>query len=124
MSRSDESPDERPPTAGDAPADLGRGAATSRTPVGAAASASSDAGLGGLALAGLGFQFAASLVASYYLGQWLDRRLGTAPVFLLIVMLVGSGSSFFAMYRQLMRAQRREDAARRARSATGREAGR
>jgi hypothetical protein len=70
-------------------------------------------GLGGLALAGLGFQFAASLVVFYFLGQWLDRRLGTAPVFLLGCVFVGAGASFYAMYTQLMRAQRREDAARR-----------
>jgi F0F1-type ATP synthase assembly protein I len=52
-------------------------------------------------------------VGSYYLGQWLDRRLGTAPVFLLVGMLVGAGGSFYVMYTQLMRAQRRADQARR-----------
>lgn len=70
-------------------------------------------GLGGLALAGLGFQFAVSLVVFYYLGTWLDRRFGTAPVFLLVCMLAGAGASFYAMYTQLMRAQRRVDDARR-----------
>ncbi|MDF1501431.1 AtpZ/AtpI family protein [Roseisolibacter sp. H3M3-2] len=73
---------------------------------------SSD-GLGGLAFAGLGFQFAVALVGSYYLGQWLDRRFGTAPVFLLACMLLGAGGSFYVMYTQLMRAQRRADDARR-----------
>ena len=48
----------------------------------------------------------------FYLGQWLDRRLGTAPVFLLACVLVGSGAAFYAMYRQLLSAQRREAAAR------------
>lgn len=75
--------------------------------------------LGGLALAGLGFQFAVALVAFYYLGQWLDRRLGTAPVFLLGCMLIGAGASFYAMYRQLMVAQGREEQARRARRDAG-----
>ena len=70
-------------------------------------------GTSGLALAGLGFQFAVSLVVFYYLGQWLDRRFGTAPVFLLVSMLVGAGASFYVMYTQLMRAQRRADEARR-----------
>jgi F0F1-type ATP synthase assembly protein I len=59
-------------------------------------------------------QFAVSLVAFYYLGQWLDRRFGTAPVFLLVCVFVGAGASFYAMYRQLMEAQRRDEAARRA----------
>lgn len=70
-------------------------------------------GSSGLALAGLGFQFAVSLVVFYYLGQWLDRRFGTAPVFLLVSMLAGAGASFYVMYTQLMRAQRRADEARR-----------
>ena len=80
---------------------------------------SGDEGLGGLAVAGLGVQFAVSLVVFYFLGQWLDRRLGTAPVFLLGCVFVGGGASFYAMYTQLMRAQRRADAARQARSAGG-----
>lgn len=69
-------------------------------------------GLSGLAFAGLGFQFAASIVVFYYVGQWVDRRLGTTPVFVLTAVLVGSGASFFAMYRQLTRAQKRQQAAR------------
>jgi F0F1-type ATP synthase assembly protein I len=80
---------------------------------------SGEEGLGGLAVAGLGVQFAVSLVVFYFLGQWLDRRLGTAPVFLLGCVFVGGGASFYAMYTQLMRAQRRADAARQARSEGG-----
>ena len=82
-------------------------------------SGSGSDGLGGLAVAGLGFQFAVSLVVFYFLGQWLDRRLGTAPVFLLGCVFVGGGASFYAMYTRLMRAQNQADAARRARSAGG-----
>jgi hypothetical protein len=74
-------------------------------------------GLGGIAVAGLGLQFAVSLVGFYFLGQWLDRRLGTAPVFLLGCVFVGGGASFYAMYTRLMRAQNQADAARRAGSA-------
>jgi F0F1-type ATP synthase assembly protein I len=77
----------------------------------------SAGGKGGLAVAGLGFQFAASLLLFYYAGQWLDRRLGTAPVFLLVGVFVGAGASFFVMYKQLMAAQRREEEARRTRAA-------
>ena len=63
--------------------------------------------------AGAGIQFAVSIVVFLYLGQWLDRRLGTAPVFLLGCVFVGAAASFYSMYRQLMAAQRR-DAERRA----------
>lgn len=80
-------------------------------------------GLGGAALAGVGVQFAVTLVAFYYLGQWLDRRFGTAPVFLLVCVFGGAGASFYAMYSQLMAAQRREDVARRAATETARGAG-
>ena len=54
-------------------------------------------------------QFAVSLVLFVLLGQWLDRRLGTAPVFLLGCVFVGAGGSFYSMYRLVTAAQRRED---------------
>ena len=69
------------------------------------------------AFAGVGFQFAATLVAFYYLGQWLDRRLGTAPAGMLVGVLVGFGIAFYSMYRQLIGAQRRAEAARKAQAA-------
>ena len=65
----------------------------------------------------MGLQFAISLLVFLFLGQWLDRRLGTAPVFLLGCVFVGVGGSFYAMYRTIMAAQRREDEARRAEKA-------
>lgn len=71
-------------------------------------------GPGAGAYAGFGMQFVVSLLLFLYLGQWLDRRLGTSPVFLLIGIFVGAGGSFYAMYRKLMAAQARDDEARRA----------
>jgi ATP synthase protein I len=65
--------------------------------------------------AGLGIQFAASIVVFLYLGQWLDRKLGTAPWFLYAGVFLGAGGSFYSMYRKLMAAQEREEAARAAR---------
>ena len=67
---------------------------------------------GASAAAGLGFQFAASLVLFFFAGQWLDRRLGTAPVFLLVGVFLGGGGSFYSGYRRLMAAQKREDEAK------------
>jgi hypothetical protein len=60
--------------------------------------------------AGAGIQFAVSIVVFLFLGQWLDRRLGTAPVFLFGFVFVGAAASFYSMYRQLMAEQRREQA--------------
>lgn len=73
--------------------------------------------------AGLGLQFAASIILFLYAGQWLDRRLGTEPVFLLLGVFLGAGGSFYSMYRKLTAAQRREDAEREARRRQEREEG-
>ena len=69
--------------------------------------------------AGLGIQFAASIVVFLYVGQWLDRKLGTAPWLLLAGVFLGAGGSFYSMYRRLMAAQAREDAARAERRKAG-----
>ena len=72
-------------------------------------------GPGPAAYAGFGLQFVIALLVFLYLGQWLDRKLGTEPVFLLIGVFVGAGGAFYSMYRKLTGAQRREDEARKAR---------
>lgn len=64
--------------------------------------------------AGHGLTFAVSILVFLYAGQWLDRRLGTGPWLMLILMFVGAGASFYSMYSKLMAAQAREDAARKA----------
>ena len=81
--------------------------------VGGQGSRPGDEGPGAGAYAGFGMQFVVALLLFLYIGQWVDRRLGTAPVFLLIGIFVGAGGSFYAMYRKLMAAQAREDQARR-----------
>jgi F0F1-type ATP synthase assembly protein I len=65
--------------------------------------------------AGVGLQFAISIIVFLYLGQWLDRKLGTAPWFLLVGVFLGAGASFYSMYRKLMAAQARDEAAQKAR---------
>ena len=67
--------------------------------------------------AGVGLQFAASLILFLYLGQWIDRKLGTAPWFLLLGVFVGGGASFYSIYRKLMAAQEREERERAAEKA-------
>ena len=59
--------------------------------------------------AGLGLQFALSILLFLYAGQWLDRRLGTGQLFLLIGVFVGASAAFYSMYRTLVREQRRMD---------------
>ena len=47
-----------------------------------------------------------------YVGQWVDRKLGTAPVFLVVGVFTGAGAAFYNIYRKLMAAQRADDARR------------
>jgi hypothetical protein len=53
------------------------------------------------ALAGLGMQLCVSILLFVWVGGWLDRRLGTAPLFLLGGVLVGGGGTFYLSYRRL-----------------------
>lgn len=55
------------------------------------------------ALAGLGMQFFASILVFVYVGNWLDRRFHTSPLFLLGGLFVGGGGTFYASYRRLMK---------------------
>lgn len=61
------------------------------------------------AYAGIGIQFAGSIVLFLYFGQWVDRRLGSAPWGVLVGVFVGAGAAFFSMYRRLMADLRREE---------------
>ena len=63
----------------------------------------------GAEYAGLGLQFAVSVVLFLYVGQWLDRRLGTEPWLMIVGVFTGSGASFYSMYRKLMAIQEREE---------------
>jgi F0F1-type ATP synthase assembly protein I len=61
--------------------------------------------------AGLGLQFAFSILLFLYIGQWIDRKLGTEGPFLLLGVFVGAGGAFYSMYRKLVAEQRRDEAA-------------
>ena len=67
----------------------------------------------GAEFAGVGLQLAGSILAFLFLGQWLDRRLGTGPWLLLIGVFVGFGLGFYAMYRKMVILPREEEARRR-----------
>jgi len=69
--------------------------------------------------AGLGLQFVVAILLFLYAGQWLDRKLGTAPWFLIIGVFTGAGLGFYNMYRKLMAAQAADDAARKAKRESG-----
>ena len=58
-------------------------------------------GMSGSEFAGIGVQFAATIVVFAFLGIWLDKRLGTSPWLLLVLVLGGSGLGFWSMVRRL-----------------------
>ena len=69
-----------------------------------------DSSLGGAgAAAGMGLQLAVSIVLFLLAGQWIDRKLGTAPLFLIVFVFVGAGASFYSIYRKVVEQQRRAD---------------
>jgi F0F1-type ATP synthase assembly protein I len=70
--------------------------------------------------AGVGLQFAISIVAFLFLGQWVDRKLGSSPVFLLAGVFIGGSAAFYSMYRRLAAAQKADDE-RRKREREGKE---
>lgn len=78
-----------------------------------------DEGSSASQFAGVGIQFALSILVFLYLGQWLDRKLGTAPWLLIIGVFLGAGGSFYSMYRKITAVQARDDAARKARRDSG-----
>ena len=61
----------------------------------------------------MGLQFALSILLFLFAGQWIDGKLGTAPLFLIVFVFAGAGASFYSIYRKLMVQQRRADEQRR-----------
>jgi len=55
------------------------------------------------ALAGLGMQFFLAVLLFAYVGNWMDTRFGTSPLFVLVGVIGGGGASFYLSYRRLMR---------------------
>ena len=64
--------------------------------------------------AGVGLQFAFTILVCLWLGNWLDRKFGTSK-FVFLAVFLGAGAAFYSMYRQLMGNLERDEEAKRAR---------
>ena len=77
--------------------------------------AGSKGGLSGAEFAGVGVQFAAAIILFLFIGQWIDKKLGTSGIFTLLGVFVGGGAAFWNMYRKIVAAQRLDDEERKRR---------
>ena len=66
-------------------------------------------GVSGVEVAGAGVQFAAILVLSSFAGMWVDRKLGTSPWLLFVLVFLGAAAAFYSFYHKLMKGQRLGD---------------
>jgi F0F1-type ATP synthase assembly protein I len=66
-------------------------------------------GVSGAEFAGAGLQFAAILVLSAFAGMWADRKLGTSPWLLIVLVFAGAAAGFYSLYRKLMKGKRLGD---------------
>lgn len=57
--------------------------------------------------AGAGFELAGCILLGLFAGQWVDKRLGTAPWLLILGVFAGAAAGFFNMLRILTTAERR-----------------
>ena len=99
--------------------DGGRGGSQRGNPVRSNDRNRSAPGVTGAEFAGIGVQFALTILVFVFLGVWLDRRLGTSPWLLLIFVFAGAGGGFYSMYRRITSAQRQDAKARAERKGEG-----
>ena len=58
-------------------------------------------------LVGLGVQFVVTILVCLFVGQWLDRKLGTTPWLLLAGVLLGAALGFWTMLRVAKQAEKK-----------------
>lgn len=51
---------------------------------------------------GLGLSWALSTLLFLLAGWWLDRKVGTTPLFLILGAFVGASAGFYSMYRHVV----------------------
>ena len=61
---------------------------------------------GPLRYAGLGIQLAATVVVCVFVGQWVDRKVGTDGIFTIVAPLLGFGGVMYSLMRELSRSDK------------------
>ena len=62
-----------------------------------------------LSLTSVGIEMAVSVVIGLFVGQWLDRKFGTEPLFLIVFLLFGCAAAAKAVWRAVKKADRMVD---------------
>lgn len=62
-----------------------------------------------LRFAGVGVQYALTILVMTLLGIWLDDRAGTAPLFLLVFLLLGFGGATWSLIQQVLGPDKKQD---------------
>ena len=61
-------------------------------------------------LFGSGIQLAAAVALFFFLGRWLDEKMGTGPWLMLIGALIGAGGGLYGFIRTAVKAGNEENA--------------
>ena len=61
---------------------------------------------GPLRYAGLGIQLAATVMVCVFVGQWVDRKVGTDGIFTILAPLLGFGGVMYSLVRELSRSDK------------------
>ena len=56
----------------------------------------------GAEFAGMGLQLGLTFALFALLGHWLDRRLGTSPWLLLLLVFIGAAAGLYSVYRRVL----------------------
>jgi len=65
-------------------------------------------GISGTEFAGVGVTFSLTIIVFALAGVWLDKRFGTSPVLLLMMVFGGAGLGFRTMYRSMIKKSGKE----------------
>lgn len=47
----------------------------------------------------IGISMVVPIIFGVYMGKWIDEKLGTGPIFLFILIIIGIGSSFISIFK-------------------------
>jgi ATP synthase protein I len=61
---------------------------------------------------GIGIEFVVAILLCLFLGRWLDGKMGTEPMFMLVGAFVGATAGFVAFIRTVLKLQEKEESSK------------